>query len=677
MGEQSTYSRADIAYELKDCGITHDSIEVSKLVYEAYMYYHQDGAIKASFVSNDGYNTLVDEYMTYEVLSQGNNSELSTYMEDRLAKAENSLNALTLTINSQIETKGGSESNISGILTGTNGVTATQQKAKSLLACYTKLVDSYAESKQDVKNVVCDFVAIREDVLSIYTQYVMCLYDVFGDSIRKVDPQLFDFDQIEFLDVEGMLQNITLKYDELSEHCASLIGEISNNFNVAIRQSIAGYKSMGNSKGLGLAMAGLTMLSHYLDAHQKAVQCKSELEVLKGDMHHDATQIRADYARLALIYKTMNDLYIPKAETFYTYAQKVLSDELHQLLDSIYCDPRTSELMKRRNTLLDESKTLERNIADCKMQIGYYSDEVKAASHFLATKEDEYQLAKSNKPSKPFFLFNLLSFGHLNTTYHRRMYDWKQVYYPVIEEYQNFQEGQELDRQELENHKQALEQNMTKLKRVKMQLHQNKTDMKEALAVSKELRSKMLKHLKPLVELLHIAKGIVESKLDQRYMRTVSIRDWRNNELPEHIVEALHSFTDEVGSELYLPNEEPKDPTEYQMNRCRLTDKQNEVIQQGVQLLESWMQLKLQQEQGQITRKAYNQELKQIQEAFASDMSEIDRQGILLSETIGRIKTAMDDDMLREGLLSLSDGRINLSKEDLDDFLQGKKQIVL
>ena len=113
------------------------------------------------------------------------------------------------------------------------------------------------------------------------------------------------------------------------------------------------------------------------------------------------------------------------------------------------------------------------------------------------------------------------------------------------------------------------------------------------------------------------------------------------------------------------------------MNRCRLTDKQNEVIQQGVQLLESWMQLKLQQEQGQITRKAYNQELKQIQEAFASDMSEIDRQGILLSETIGRIKTAMDDDMLREGLLSLSDGRINLSKEDLDDFLQGKKQIVL
>ena len=128
---------------------------------------------------------------------------------------------------------------------------------------------------------------------------------------------------------------------------------------------------------------------------------------------------------------------------------------------------------------------------------------------------------------------------------------------------------------------------------------------------------------------------------------------------------------------MYLPNEEPKDPTEYQMNRCRLTDKQNEVIQQGVQLLESWMQLKLQQEQGQITRKAYNQELKQIQEAFASDMSEIDRQGILLSETIGRIKTAMDDDMLREGLLSLSDGRINLSKEDLDDFLQGKKQIVL
>ena len=68
MEEQCTFSRADLAYELKDYGIANDSIEVSKLVYDAYLYYNQDGAIKASFVSNDGYNLLVDEYMTNELL---------------------------------------------------------------------------------------------------------------------------------------------------------------------------------------------------------------------------------------------------------------------------------------------------------------------------------------------------------------------------------------------------------------------------------------------------------------------------------------------------------------------------------------------------------------------------------------------------------------------------------
>ena len=389
MEEQCTFSRADLAYELKDYGIANDSIEVSKLVYDAYLYYNQDGAIKASFVSNDGYNLLVDEYMTNELLSHEDKSALTARMNQRLAKADNSLQSLTRLTNSQLNTNSGESTSISGIITGTKGVTDTQARAKSLLTCYTKLIDSYAEARQDVKNIMCDFVAIREDVLNIYTQYVMCLYDIFGDSIKKIAPQLFDYNQVEFLDVEGMLQVTTLKYDELSEHCASLIGEISENFNLAVKQSVANYKSMGNSKGLGLAMAGLTMLSHYFDAQEKATRCKSELEVLKGDMNHDTTKIRADYGRLALIYKTLNDLYIPKADTFYRYADRVLSKEFQHLLNAIYSNPTTHELIKKRSELLEESKTLDRAIADCKIQIDYYTEELKAASHFLSTTKED------------------------------------------------------------------------------------------------------------------------------------------------------------------------------------------------------------------------------------------------------------------------------------------------
>ncbi len=677
MEEQCTFSRADLAYELKDYGITNDSIEVSKLVYDAYLYYNQDGIIKASFVSNDGYNLLVDEYMTNELLSHEDKSALTTRMNQRLAKADNSLKSLTRLTNSHFNTNSSESTSISGIITGTKGVTDTQAKAKSLLTCYTRLIDSYAEARQDVRNIMCDFVAIREDVLNIYTQYVMCLYDIFGDSIKKIAPQLFDYNQVEFLDVEGMLQATTLKYDELSEHCASLISEISENFNLAVKQSVANYKSMGNSKGLGLAMAGLTMLSHYFDAQEKATRCKSELEVLKGDMNHDTTKIRADYGRLALIYKTLNDLYIPKAETFYRYADCVLSKELQYLLNAIYSNPTTHELFKKRSELLEESKRLDRAIADCKIQIDYYTEELKAASHFLSTKKDEYQLAKSSKPSKPFFLFNLLSLGQLKKTYYRHMYNWQEVYYPVIVEFENFKETMELDKQELESQKVQLEKSAAQLKRINAQLHQNQSSMKNQLSISDDLRLKMLKHLQPLVELLHIAKEIVESKLDQRYMKTVSIQDCRNTDLPTYVVNAIHSFTEELGQSLYIQEEDSEEQIELQIRMNQLKAKQNEIIQQGVHLFDSWIQLKQQQEQGAITRNAYDMQLKQIQEEFALSMADIEHQSLLLSETISKIKTAKSDDQLRAGLLSLSAGKINLTQKDLDDFLQGKRQIIL
>ena len=257
------------------------------------------------------------------------------------------------------------------------------------------------------------------------------------------------------------------------------------------------------------------------------------------------------------------------------------------------------------------------------------------------------------------------------------MYNWQEVYYPVIVEFENFKETMELDKQELESQKLQLEKSAAQLKRINAQLHQNQSSMKTQLSISDDLRLKMLKHLQPLVELLHIAKEIVESKLDQRYMKTVSIQDCRNTDLPAHVVNAIHSFTEELGKSLYIQEEDSDEQTELQIRKNQLTAKQNEIIQQGVHLFDSWIQLKQQQEQCAITRKAYDMQLKQIQEEFALSMADIEHQSLLLSETISKIKTAESDDQLRAGLLSLSAGKINLTQKDLDDFLQGKRQIIL
>ena len=133
----------------------------------------------------------------------------------------------------------------------------------------------------------------------------MKLIDIYGDSIKMVSPDLFDFKRIEWLDVDEMLKYVELEYNKLTEKCAALIGEISKSFCTSLQGSLQAYKSLSNgNKSLGLAMAGLTMLEHYMGASERTNRLKSDLSVFQMSVKHDATRIKADMGRLLVICKT-------------------------------------------------------------------------------------------------------------------------------------------------------------------------------------------------------------------------------------------------------------------------------------------------------------------------------------------------------------------------------------
>ena len=67
---------------------------------------------------------------------------------------------------------------------------------------------------------------MRGQICTLYRQYAMTLTDAFGDSIKAISPDLFDFDSIEWLDVQGMLQNVKLDYDRITEKCSILMSDI-------------------------------------------------------------------------------------------------------------------------------------------------------------------------------------------------------------------------------------------------------------------------------------------------------------------------------------------------------------------------------------------------------------------------------------------------------------------
>lgn len=92
--ENKTYLRADLAFELKKYGIASDSSEVSKLVFDAYRYFHDNGNIAIAFVSNNSRTTLVAEYKLNDSLEQGNKEEALKIAETELALSSSALEQL-------------------------------------------------------------------------------------------------------------------------------------------------------------------------------------------------------------------------------------------------------------------------------------------------------------------------------------------------------------------------------------------------------------------------------------------------------------------------------------------------------------------------------------------------------------------------------------------------------
>ena len=174
--------------------------------------------------------------------------------------------------------------------------------------------------------LIADFVTLRSHVCDIYRRYALVLIDAFGDSVKAIAPQLFDFDSIEWLDTQQMLQNVKLDYDQITEHCSILMSSISESFSQSLKQASNSYRSTG-SKQAGLLLAGLNMVSHYIDASSRTSELKEELLTLKNSVKHDVTLVKGDLSRLLVIYKTLNDLFIPQSEAFCQYSDQVLQGE--------------------------------------------------------------------------------------------------------------------------------------------------------------------------------------------------------------------------------------------------------------------------------------------------------------------------------------------------------------
>lgn len=702
-----TFLRADLAYELKRYGVAGDSSEVGSLVYDAYCFYGNDSNIGIAFVTNNARTTIVADYKLNHCLEQGDKADALAIAENELQATENSLDKLQdmIALNLGAALAKGS-SKAADWLTGTSGVKEVRGKASVMFDRYAKLVEAYRYAGDSVRGNISDFTSLRSDIEATYREYALRLIDLYGDSIKMVSPELFDFNQVEWLDVDQMLRQIELEYSKIQDKCGVLIAEIADSFRTSLQGSMSAYRSAaGSSKTLGLAMAGLGMLDHYMASSEKANRLRGDLQQLQTSVKHDATRIKADMGRLIVIYKTLNDIVIPKANVYLRFASQLMDSDFRSMTDALYGEASVRPLEEERRELLRQMKSAEMEMNDHLQNIDVYQSLVGELTTTLEAKRPSYQDAKRRKPSKPFFLLNWLTLGTARRNYNRNYSEWDAVCTPLIREFDNMQVDLKLDREELLSHQEAAKATKSEHARLAARLDAVSREIRSKIVCSDELKLKMLKHLRDVVAMLKLGREIAESRLDEKLLRSVDITNFKETaKLPADVEQNLSEFTNLLAdhlhadrrmavrlldgveqvagdnNRLYGPTsrQEAQPPTYTDEELGMVEAKAEEVLQRGVALLDSVAQLKLQQLNGRIAAAAYDEQLDHYKEMFKGYLDKIDDKSAYLRQVFRRINLADSEQERKQAMEMLSDiSGYTLSMQDFSDFMNGNKQIEL
>lgn len=691
-----TYLRADLAYELKQYGIDADSIDVSKLALEAYKYFNNDRNIKQAFVTNDSRSALIDEYKLTDLLDNDKPEDAMELANKELAKTSDTLAALKRDIDRNMSLAvANAASGMMDTVTGTAGVKAVRTEASTLFDRYSKMVGTYHEGEDTVRRNIADFTTLRTDIGTTYQEYAMQLIDIYGDNIKAVAPNLFDFNQVQFLDVDSMLKHTELEYNRISDKCSALIGEITDSFQNSLKSSVAAYRSAGQgNKALGLAMAGLGMLNHYMEAGERTNRLRSDLSVFKTSIKHDSTLIKADLGRLLVIYKTLNDVVIPKADIYLRNASRLMSSDIKSITDSLYDNAEIRPLEEQRRQLLAQLKVLDGEINDHLQNIDVYQSLISDITTTLDSKSASYRDAIARKPSKPFFLLNILTFGNANKNYNRNYAEWDAVCYPLVREYENYQVDLKLDKDELAAHQSDLKAKGQGQHLVKQKLDEVNKQIRSKINASNDTQLKMLPHLRTVIAMLRLGREIMETKLDKKLTGTVSIPDFKSTEkLPVDIENNLSLFTSTLADNIHADRGmaeallngiddyrgvDEKDRKYSEESLAQVTEASEQTLQQGMSLLDSALQLKKQQLDGKLARAAYDEEFDKIASDFRKQIKGIDDKSAFVREVMRRANLAKNDDERKQALLMLSDlSGQSLSEQNFKDFINGKIQITL
>lgn len=705
--EGAMYTRADLAYELKNYDFEMDSVEVSDAVWNAYLYYRKDKNILNAFRRNYSFDLLVPDNEVRENASE-DRRYASTMHLDKMAGSfdehqktlEADLIGLQEFINNPEKRMGDPmQSGLVRRLTraseyveGTKGIKDVQYESEVLQSGLNEVCNSYTAGASMVKGATSYFSKLREEMLAVYYKYSGILLDLYGDQIRAVEPELFDYNSISYLDVQTIVDSVLEDLSFIQESSATAVACLTGNVNQIVTKTIDTVKK---TKDLRLAAVegAFDFASHHLSAIAETKDLKRQLEKAKRRALDTAVRIRADEGRLIEVFKVLNDLIIPKAIAFYRHADKVLSREVDSILALVYSSEELRGLYQQREQLLERLVHLNRNIEDADVHRALYERQAQEMADYLEENLTKYQAHVWNLPKRPSMLQRILSLDRASEQYNGILgYLDKNGIMDFIKNYICTKVEHQLTQNALDDQNALYNSCCEEINAINVELDQISLQIYQVLGSDKKLRQKFSSHLVPIVGLLRGARTVIELSLEESLTRPKGIKLTSEMfDVPEDIQKELnnmallgHQAVNNMAENAYSQEElEAKLSDKSQLVEERAA-RRNEIAREAecvhklVDVTHEFVLLELEKEQTKQATEEYTKEFERLKAQFQQRYAEIDNKADVIRDALKVINTTDNRDGMVKGLLLLADLDVDsLTDEEMEDFLTGKKTIKL
>lgn len=671
-------TRADIAYELRDLGVETDCLQISSWIAEAAAHQPDEKGF-TQMLSNDRRQTLLDLAHKASALATGYEA-FATIMKEDDKGTEVVLDQVSRAIQ-KLESFVPEETRTTLLqkTTGVSGVVKAKNEATQLYSQYTEMTDYYTNAKGAVQGIIQNFVHMRDLLMERYYLYVTTLIDIFGDGIKSTDPQVFDFDKIEYLDVQSMHSAITLELNKFLSKSQGLMQEIGESFTTSIRSGSQLASKMESNALKGVAIVS-EMMSHYLTSINRTATLKEDLIMMRRTIKKDTAEIFGDLTRLKSIFEIIRDVYIPSADLFHKHSKEIFDHKFENIIKELYSSPELQALREQRLVLLKDLNVLNAKISDTNGNIAHYQKCIEDNNELLRIYQEDYVLAQNSKPKK--FLFATAS-------YNKKMYEWSTKYMPVIQMYEDFKVDIAVDTKE----KALLERELKRLLGERESLLRNmkisSDALKNRIKADEKVKGAVLKDLSQIVALLRINRNIVESGLDPKLCKVVTIPDMK-----VEIVNATQSISVSTfyqdnkdlildPSPHVLKSSETLTPLEdayvqqHNSDVLNILDMADNVLSDASLLVDKLQNLALLRKEEQIESERYERELTKIQDEFNDLTQDTKVRAVVIKHIYKHIDSSSSEQKL--GLIKLltNNDFKGITDQEWDDFLNGVAEITI